>query len=88
MQSIKNLPAERNRHQRLRRTCGEVTEDRRFTVRYRDNQGKRVSEKKRGESGKMEQIQAEYSQKDLSPEPEPDQQSRRRMLKKGECPTL
>ena len=32
----------------------------------------------------MEQIQAEYPQKDLSPEPEPDQQLRQRLLKKGE----
>ena len=39
---------------------------------------------RRGETGKIEQLQAEYPRKDLSPEPEPFQQSRQRLLKKGE----
>ena len=37
-----------------------------------------------GEPCKVEPFQAEYPLKDLSPEPEPPQQSRRRLLVKGE----
>ena len=45
MLSIKNLLAERNRNQRSRKTCGEVTEDRGFTIGHRDNPERRVTEK-------------------------------------------
>ena len=52
MQSIKNLLTERNRNQRSRRTCGEVTKDkgltigyRGLTIGYRDNPERRVTEK-------------------------------------------
>ena len=44
------------------------------------------TEKSTGEAepGKMEKIQVEIPLKDLSPEPEPHQQSRGRLLKEGE----
>ena len=45
MLSIKIMSMERNRYQRLRRTRGEVTEDREFTVGNRDNPERRVTEK-------------------------------------------
>ena len=44
--SIKNLLTERNRYQRSRRTFGEVTENSGFTVGYRENPERRLTEKR------------------------------------------
>ena len=41
--SIKNLSTERNRNQRLRETCGEVTKDRGFTVGHSENLERKVT---------------------------------------------
>ena len=64
------------------RRAARRTAQRNLQVRWKTEAAQRRQGK--AEPGKMKQIQEDIPQKDLSPEPEPHQQSRWRLLKKGE----